>query len=85
MSNAIPNETAAAYEEVKKVSKVVEGATMKAGYLDIIGLLNRKGNHMTAFTKVAEKRPEDIMYLKVLCNLDIPEIGERILQEPFKV
>ena len=84
MSNTIPTETAAAYEEARTVSKVVEGATTKAEYLDGIGCLNGRVNPMTAFPKAAEKRPEDITYLKVLCNLDGPEIDERILQEPFE-
>ena len=30
MSNSIPTETTAAYEEARKVSKVVEGAAIKA-------------------------------------------------------
>ena len=47
VSNAIPTETAAAYEESGTVSKVVEGAATKAEYLDDIGFLNGKGNAMT--------------------------------------
>ena len=40
MSNAIPTETVAAYEEARTVSKVVEGAATKAEYIDGIGFLN---------------------------------------------
>ena len=83
MSNVIPTETAAEYKEARMVSNVVEGATTKSGYLNGIGFLNGKGDPMTAFPKGAEKSPEDIMYLKVLCNLDGAEIDNRILQEPF--
>ena len=39
---------------------------------------------MTEFPKSSEKRPEYIIYLKVLCNLDGPDIDKMILQEPFK-
>ena len=39
---------------------------------------------MKAFPKAAEMRPEDIMYLKVLCTIDGPEIDERNFLEPFK-
>ena len=53
MSNAVPTETAAAYEEARTVSKVAEGAATKAEYLDGIGFMNGKINPMTAFTKVA--------------------------------
>ena len=84
MSNPIPTETPAAYEEARKVSNVVEGTAAKAEYLDGIGFLNGKENPMTEFTKATEKRPEDIMYLKVLCNLDGPDFYERILQETFE-
>ena len=76
MSNPIPTETPAAYEEARKVSNVVEGTAAKAEYLDGIGFLNGKENPMTEFTKATEKRPEDIMYLKVLCNLDGPDFYE---------
>ena len=58
----------------------MEGAATKSEYLDGIGYLNGKGTPMTVFTKAAEKRTEDIMYLKVLCNLDGPEIDKMILQ-----
>ena len=44
---------AAAYEEARTVSKIVEGAVTKAEYLDGIGFMNGKINPMTAFTKVA--------------------------------
>ena len=64
MSNTIPTETAAAYKEFRKVSKVVEGATTKGGYIYGIGFLNGKGDHMKAFPKAAEKCLEDIMYIK---------------------
>ena len=84
ISNAIPTETVAAYKEARTVSKVVEGAATKSEYLDGIGFLNGKGNPMTAFPKATEKHPEDIVYLKVLCNLDGPAIDKRILQEPFE-
>ena len=84
MSNAIPTETASTYEEARTIYKVVEGAATKAEYLDGIVFMNGEVNPMTEFTKASEKRPEDIMYLKVLCNLDGPDIDERILQEPFK-
>ena len=84
LSNAIPTETAAAYEGARTVSKVVEGAVTKADYLDGIVFLDVKGNPMTAFSKVAAKRPEDIMYLKVLCSLYGPEIDKRILQDTFE-
>ena len=40
LSNSIPTETAAAYEEARTVSKVVEGAATKAEYIDGIGFLN---------------------------------------------
>ena len=84
MSNNIPTETSVAYKEAKTFSKVVEGAARKEGYLDGIGFMNGKGNTITEFPKAAEKRPECIMYLKVLCNLDGPDIDKRILQEPFE-
>ena len=57
---------------------------MKAEYIDGIGFLNGKGNPMKEFPKATEKRPEDMMYLKVLCNLYGPDIDEKILQEPLK-
>ena len=57
MSNSIPTETTAAYEEARTVSKVVEGSTTKAGYLDGIVFLNVKGNPITAFPKSVEKHP----------------------------
>ena len=84
MSNAIHTETAAAYEESRTISKVVEGNAAKAEYLDGIGFINRKGNPMKAFLKASDNPPEDIMYLKVIYNLDGPEIDERILQETFE-
>ena len=56
MSNTIPTETAAAYEEARKVPKFVEGDATKAEYLDGIGFMNRKGNPMTEFPKVTDKR-----------------------------
>ena len=55
MSNSIPTEMVAAYEEARKVSKVVEGTSTKAEYLDDIGFMDGKGNLMKAFTKAAEK------------------------------
>ena len=55
---------AAAYEEARTVSKIVEGAVTKAEYLDGIGFMNGKGNPMTEFPDAAEKRLEYIMYLK---------------------
>ena len=66
MSNTIINETAAAHNKARTVSKVVEGAATKAEYLDGILFPNGKGNPMTEFTKAEEKTPEDIMYLKVI-------------------
>ena len=84
MSNVINTEIAAAYEETRKVYKVVEGATTKVEYHDGIGFLNTKGNTMTEFKKAAENQQEDIMYLKVLCNLYRTDIDERILQDSFK-
>ena len=51
MYNAIPNETASAYGESRKVSKVVEGIDTKEEYIDGIGFLNGKGNPMKQFTK----------------------------------
>ena len=62
----------------------MKGADTKADFLSEIVFLNEKGNLIMAFTKAAEKRPKDIIYLKVLCNLDGPEIDERILPEPFE-
>ena len=84
MYNTIPTETAVAHEEERKVSKVVEGAATKSEYLDGIGFLNGKGDHMTEFTKAVKKRMENIMYLKVLCKLYGPAIDYRILLEPFE-
>ena len=52
MSNAIYTEMAAAYEEARAVSKVVQGAATKAENLDGIGYLNGKFNSMTEFPKV---------------------------------
>ena len=57
MSNTILNETAAAHNKARTVSKVVEGSTTKAGYLDGIVFLNVKGNPITAFPKSVEKHP----------------------------
>ena len=62
----------------------MEGAATNAEYLDGIGFLNGKGNPMKAFTKAADNFLEDIIYLKVLCNLYGPEIDEKILQDPFE-
>ena len=62
----------------------MEGAATKAEYLDGIGYLNGKGNPTTAFPKAVEKRPEDIMYLKVLCNLNETEIDKRTPLDPFE-
>ena len=56
MSNSIPTEMVAAYEEARKVFEFVEGDATKADYLDGIGFLNRKGNPMTEFPKVTDKR-----------------------------
>ena len=66
------------------VSKVVEGAATKAGYLDGTVFLNGKVNPIMAFTKATEKLPEDIIYIKVICNLYGPDIDQKILQEPFE-
>ena len=55
MSNSIPTEMVAAYEEARKVFEFVEGDATKADYLDSIGFLNRKGNPMTEFPKVTDK------------------------------
>ena len=55
MSNDIFTETIAEYEEARKASKVVEGTSTKAEYLDDIGFMDGKGNLMKAFTKAAEK------------------------------
>ena len=85
MSIAIPIETSAAYKEARIISKVVEGAAMKAEFLDGIVFLNWKMNPMTESPNESDNLPEDIIYLKMICNLHWPDIDERIVQDPFEI
>ena len=79
VSNELPIDTSAAYQEAQAASKSIVDSVLDANNLELLAFLNSTGATVSMIDfEDFDKRSADVSFVRFRCNMDVLSVDNRV-------